>query len=86
MCQRIKKTIRNLLKKQDFLKRNAGYLTELPSVIKQNNNTVTSSTKMTSLQASMKKNERIVFNNLQHRRKNINLNFNWLSYFEMLIL
>ena len=40
--------------------RNADWLGELPSVIKQYNNTIHSSTKMTPIQASKKVNEKEV--------------------------
>ena len=48
------KTIRNLLKKPVFEKGKADWLSELPSVIKQYNNTIHSSITMTPIQASEK--------------------------------
>ena len=45
-------TVRNLLKKPVFEKRNANWISELPSVIKQSNNTIHSSVKMTPIQDS----------------------------------
>ena len=48
-----------------FGKGNADWLGELPSVIKQNNNTIHSSTKMTPVQASKKVNEKLVYLNLR---------------------
>ena len=62
------RTIRNLLKKPVFEKGRADWLSELPSVIKQYNNTIHSSTKMTPVQASKKSNGEEVFSNLQDRR------------------
>ena len=62
------KTIRNLLKKPVFEKKNADWISELPSVIKKYNNTIHHSTKMTPVQASKKTNERKVYSNLQDRR------------------
>ena len=56
------------MKKAVFEKGNADRLSELPSVIKQNNNTIHNSTEMTPIQASKKSNEKEVYNNLQDRR------------------
>ena len=50
--KRVSRTIRDFFKKPVFKRGNAGWLRELPSVIKQYNNTVQSSTKMTPVQAS----------------------------------
>ena len=52
-----------------FEKGNADWLSELPSVIKQYNNTFHHSTKMTPIQASKKSNEKAVFNNLRDDRR-----------------
>ena len=68
-AERFNKTIRNLLKKPVFEKGNADWLSELPSVIKQYNNTIHHSTKMTPNQASKKSNEKFVYNNLKDNRK-----------------
>ena len=68
-AERFNRTIRNLLKKPVFEKREADWLSELPSVTKQYNNTIHSSTKMTPIQASKKSNERLVYSNLQDRRQ-----------------
>ena len=68
IAERVIRTIRNLLKKPVFEKGNADWLSELPSVIKQYNNTPHHSTKMTPIQASKKSNERKVYSNLQDRR------------------
>ena len=57
-AERFNRTIRNLLKKPVFEKGNADWLSELSSVIKQYNNTVHHSTKMTPVQASKKPNEK----------------------------
>ena len=57
-----------MLKKPVFEKGRADWLSELPSVIKQYNNTIHSSIKMTPVQASKKSNENIVYNNLQDKR------------------
>ena len=68
IAERVIRTIRNLLKKPVFEKRNADSISELPSIIKQYNNTIHSSTKMTSIQASKKVNEKEVFPNLRDDR------------------
>ena len=68
-AERFNKTIRYLLKKPVFEKGNADWLSELPSVIKQYNNTIHHSTKMTPNQASKKSNEKLVYNNLKDNRK-----------------
>ena len=52
------RTVRSLLKKQVFLKGNANWLSELPSVIKHYNNTFHHINKMTPIQASKKSNEK----------------------------
>ena len=49
--ERFNRTIGNLLMKPVFLKGNANWLSELPSVLKQYNNTIHHSTKMTANQA-----------------------------------
>ena len=48
---------------------NANWLSELPSVIKQYNNTFHRSIKMAPIQASKKINEKVVYNNLQDKRQ-----------------
>ena len=52
ITERVNRTVRFLLKKPVFEKGRADWLKELPSVIKQNNNTNHSSTTMTPVQAS----------------------------------
>ena len=54
IAERVIRTIRNLLKKTIFLAGNADWLSELPSVNKQYNNTIHRSMKMTRNQASKK--------------------------------
>ena len=68
-AERFNKTIRNLLNKPVFEKGNADCLSELPSVIKQYNNTIHHSTNKTPNQASKKSNEKLVYNNLKDNRK-----------------
>ena len=69
IAERVIRTIRNLLKKPVFLAGEASWINELPSVIKQYNNTIHHSTKMTPIQASKKSNEKLVYNNLKDDRK-----------------
>ena len=61
--------MRNLLKKPVFEKGKTNWISELPAVIKQYNNTIPHSIKMTPNQASEKSNERKVYSNLNKRRK-----------------
>ena len=67
-AEKFNRTIRNLIKKPVFEKGRADWLSELPSIIKQYNNTIHHSIKMTPVQASKKSNEEEVFSNLQDRR------------------
>ena len=69
IAERVIRTVRNLLKKPVFDKGRADWLSELPSVIKQYNNTNHSSTKMTPIQAPKKSNEKKVYNNLKDNRE-----------------
>ena len=69
------RTIPNLLKKPVFEKGRADWLSELPSVTKQYNNTIQSSTKMTPIQASKNINEKEVYSNLQDKRRKLNPKF-----------
>ena len=71
-AERFNRTIRNLIKKPVFEKGRADWLSELPSVIKQYNNTIHSSTKMKPIDASKKSNEKEVYSNLQDKRKILN--------------
>ena len=72
IAERVVRTIRNLLKKPVFEKGTADWLSELPSVIKQYNITIHSSTKMTPIQAIKKTNEKLVYSNLQDKRRKLN--------------
>ena len=69
IVERVTRTIRNLLKKPVFLAGNADWISELPSLIKQYNNTVHHSIKMTPIQANRKSNEKVVHNNLKDKRE-----------------
>ena len=69
IVERVVRTIRNLLKKPVFEKRNADWFSELSSVIKQYNTTIHHSTKMTPIQDSRKSNARKVYTNLKDKRE-----------------
>ena len=75
IAERVIRTVRNLLKKPIFLAGNANWISELPSVIKQYNNTIHNSIKITPNQASKKINEKIVYNNLKDNREVQKLKF-----------
>ena len=68
IAERFIRTVRNLSKKLVFGKGNADWLNELPSVIKKYINTIHQSIKMTPTEASLKKNEKTDYTNLQDRR------------------
>ena len=68
IAERVIRTVRNFLKKPVFEKGSANWISELPSVIKQYNNTIHSSVKTTPVQASKKSKEKEVYSNLQDRR------------------
>ena len=69
IAERVIRTVRNLLKKPVFEKGNADWLSELPSVIKQYNNTIHHSIKMKPVDASKTSNEKMVFDNLRDDRQ-----------------
>ena len=69
IAERVIRAIRNLLKKPVFLKGNADWVSELPSVTKKYNNTIHHSIKMTPIRASKKSNEKVVFNNLRDNKE-----------------
>ena len=68
IAERVIRTLGNLLKKPVFEKGKADWLSELPSIIKQYNNSIHHSIKMTPNQASKKLNERKVYTNLRDQR------------------
>ena len=74
-AERFNRTIRNLLKKPAFEKRRADWVSELPSVTEKYKDTIYSSTKMTPIQASIKSNEKLVYSNLQDKRRKLNPKF-----------
>ena len=58
-----------MFKKPVSQARNADWISELPSLIKHYNNAIHSSSKMTPVEASKNVNEKIVFTNLQDKRR-----------------
>ena len=74
-AERLNRTIRNLLKKPVFEKGDSNWIDVLPKIIKQYNNKVHSSTKLTPIQASLKNNEGYVYKNLLDKRKKITPKF-----------
>ena len=70
-AERFNRTIRDLLKRPVFEKRDGNWIDILPKITKQFNNRIHSSTKLTPTQASLKKNEGYVYKNLLDKRKKI---------------
>ena len=70
-AERFNRTIRDLLKKIVFEQGDAKWFDVLPVITKQYNNKVHSSTKLTPIQASLKKNEGYVYKNLLDKRKKL---------------
>ena len=70
-AEKFNRTIRDLLKRPVFEKGESNWIDVLPTITKQYNNRVHSSTKLTPIQASSKKNEGYVYKNLLDKRKKI---------------
>ena len=70
-AERFNRTIRDLLKKIVFEQGDANWIDVLPSITKQYNNRVHTSTKLSPKDASLKKNEGFVYKNLLEKRKKI---------------
>ena len=70
-AERFNRTIRDLLKKPVFERGDANWIDVLPTITKQYNNKVHSSTKLSPIQASLKKNEGFVYKNLIDKRNKI---------------
>ena len=68
-AERFNRTIRDLLKKIVFEQSDAKWIDVLPTTTKQYNKRIHSSTKLTPIQASLKKNEGLVYKNLLDKRK-----------------
>ena len=63
-AERFNRTIRDLVKRPVFEKSDGNWVDVLPTITKQYKNRVHSSTKLTPILASLKKNEACVYNNL----------------------
>ena len=74
-AERFNRTIRDLLKKIVFEQGDAKWIDILATITKQYNNKVHSSTKLTPIQASLKKNEGYVYKNLLDKRKKVTPKF-----------
>ena len=74
-AERFNKTIRDLLKRPVFEKGDGNWIDILPTITKKYNNRVHSSTKLTTIQASLKKNEGYVYKNLLDKRKKVKPKF-----------
>ena len=74
-AERFNRTIRDLLKKIVFEQGDANWIDVLPTITKQYNNKIHSSTKLSPKDASLKKNEGYVYKNLLDKRKKVNQSF-----------
>ena len=74
-AERFNRTIRDLLKKIVFEHGDGNWIDILPTITKQYNNKVHSSTKLTPIQASLKKNEGYVYKNFLDKRKKVKPKF-----------
>ena len=70
-AERFNRTIRDLLKKPVFEEGDSNWINVLDTITKQYNNRIHSSTKLTPIQASLKKNEGYVYKNLLDKRNKI---------------
>ena len=73
--ERFNRTIRDLLKKIVFEQGDAKWIDVLPIITKQYNNRIYSSTKLSPIRASLKKNEGYVYKNLLDKRKKVTPKF-----------
>ena len=74
-AERFNRTIRDLLKRPTFEKGESNWIDLLSVITKQYNNRRHSSTKLTPIEASLKRNEGYVHHNLLDKRKKIKANF-----------
>ena len=70
-AERFNRTIRDLLKKIVFQHGDANWIDVLPTITKQYNNKIHSSTKLSPKDASLEKNEGLVYKNLLDKRNKI---------------
>ena len=74
-AERFNRTIKDLLQRLGFEKGDGNWIDILPRITKQYNYRIHSSTKLTPIQASLKKNEGFVCKNLLDKRKKTNPKF-----------
>ena len=74
-AERFNRTIRDLLKRPVFEKGDGNWIDVLPTITKQYNNRIHSSTKLSPKDASLKKNEGYVYKNLLDKRKKVTPKF-----------
>ena len=74
-AERLNRFIRDLLKRIVFEQGDAKWIDVLSTITKQYNNRIHSSTKLTPIQASLKKNEGFAYKNLLDKRKKIKQKF-----------
>ena len=74
-AERFNRTIRDLLKKIVFENGDANWINVLQTITKQYNNRIHSSTRLSPKDASLKKNEGIVYKNLLDKRNKIKLKY-----------
>ena len=74
-AERFNRTIRDLLKRPVFATGDGNWIDISSTITKQYNNRVHASTKLTPIQASLKKNEGFVYKNLLDKRKEVNPKF-----------
>ena len=74
-AERFNRTIRDLLKRPVFEKVDGNWIDFLPTITKQYNNRIHSSTKLSPKDASLKKNEGFVYKNILDKRKKVKPKF-----------
>ena len=74
-AERFNRTIRDLPKKIVFERGDANWIDVLPTISEQYNNRIHSSTKLSPKDASLKKNEGVVYKNLLDKRKKVKPKF-----------
>ena len=74
-AERFNRTIRDLLKRPGFEKWDGKWIDILPTITKQYNNRIHTSTKLSPKDASLKKNEGFVYKNLLDKRKKVKPKF-----------
>ena len=74
-AERFNRTIRDLLKRIVFEKGDSKWIDILPTITKQYNNRIHTSTKLSPKDGSLKKNEGFVYKNLLDKRKKVTPKF-----------